>query len=62
MRISSAINKRLKMKRVGLASYHLEGNGQIWFLQIELDIPNHTWQAFIEHPIRSQKLVELSKL
>lgn len=56
-------------ERVGLASCHLEGNTQPWFLQLESDFPSLTWDNFKHHyhlrfgpPIQSHKLGELSKL
>lgn len=58
-----------KAEKVGLASYHLEVNAQLWFLQLEADYPNLTWVDFKQHchlcfgpPIWSNKLGELSKL
>lgn len=54
---------------MGLASFHLEGDAQLWFLKLERDSPNLTWEVFREfwhfrfgHPIRSNKLGELYKL
>ncbi|WMV32036.1 hypothetical protein MTR67_025421 [Solanum verrucosum] len=59
----------LKEEKVGLASFHLEGNAQLWFLQLETDLPQLSWDDFKRHcnlrfgpPIRSQKLGELAKL
>uniref|UniRef100_A0A0V0HJV6 Putative ovule protein n=1 Tax=Solanum chacoense TaxID=4108 RepID=A0A0V0HJV6_SOLCH len=59
----------LEEEKVGLASFHLEGNAQLWFLQLETDLPQLSWDDFKRHcnlrfgpPIRSQKLGELAKL
>ncbi|XP_015168562.1 uncharacterized protein [Solanum tuberosum] len=56
-------------EKVGLASFHLEGNAQLWFLQLETDLPEPSWDEFKRYcnlrfgpPIRSQKLGELAKL
>jgi len=56
-------------EKVGLASFHLEGNAQLWFLQLEIDMPQPSWDEFKRQcnlcfgkPIRSQKLGELAKL
>ncbi|OMP00844.1 hypothetical protein COLO4_12322 [Corchorus olitorius] len=35
-------------EKVGLASFHLEGNAQLWFLKLERDHPAITWDAFAE--------------
>ncbi|KZV15507.1 hypothetical protein F511_38611 [Dorcoceras hygrometricum] len=32
-------------QRVGLASSHLQGDAQIWFLKLERDRPNLTWES-----------------
>ncbi|XP_049388846.1 uncharacterized protein LOC125853216 [Solanum stenotomum] len=56
-------------EKVSLASFHLEGNAQLWFLQLETDLPEPSWDEFKRYcnlrfgpPIRSQKLGELAKL
>ena len=56
-------------ERVGLASFHLEGNAQLWFLQLEIDMPQTSWDEIklqynlrFGPPIRSQKLGQLAKL
>ncbi|XP_043807599.1 uncharacterized protein LOC110608432 isoform X2 [Manihot esculenta] len=56
-------------EQVGLASYHLEGIAQLWYLQLIQDVPNPTWVEFVDQcnlrfgpPIRSNKLGELAKL
>ncbi|OMO61303.1 Retrotransposon gag protein [Corchorus olitorius] len=56
-------------ERVGLASFHLEGDAQLWFLKLERDHPSITWDAFVKQcnlrfgpPIRRNKLGELVKL
>ncbi|XP_043817044.1 uncharacterized protein LOC122724910 [Manihot esculenta] len=56
-------------EQVGLASYHLEGIVQLWYLQLIQDVPNPTWVEFVDQcnlrfgpPIRSNKLGELAKL
>ncbi|XP_021623868.1 uncharacterized protein LOC110623248 [Manihot esculenta] len=56
-------------EKVSLASYHLEGIAQLWYLQMIQDIPNPTWSEFVNQcnlrfgpPIRSNKLGELAKL
>lgn len=56
-------------EKVSLASFHLEGNAQLWFLQLETDMPEPSWDEFKHYcnlrfgpPIRSQKLGELAKL
>lgn len=33
-------------KKVRLASFYLEGEGQLWFLQLEQDKPDLTWEDF----------------
>ena len=47
----------------------MEGNAQLWFLQLETDLPQLSWDNFKRHcnlrfgpPIRSQKMGELAKL
>ncbi|KAF2308590.1 hypothetical protein GH714_010997 [Hevea brasiliensis] len=54
---------------VSLASYHLEGIAQLWYMQLLDDIPNPSWAEFSHQcnlrfgpPIRSNKLGELAKL
>ncbi|KAH0661620.1 hypothetical protein KY284_026551 [Solanum tuberosum] len=56
-------------EKVSLASFHLEGNAQLCFLQLETDLPEPSWDEFKRYcnlrfgpPIRSQKLGELAKL
>ncbi|KAK6248100.1 hypothetical protein QUC31_019665 [Theobroma cacao] len=56
-------------EKVNLASFHLEGNAQLWFLQMEVDTPQPSWDEFKRQchlrfgpPIRSHKLGELAKL
>ncbi|XP_055960653.1 transposon Tf2-1 polyprotein [Mercurialis annua] len=55
--------------KVILASFHLEGDAQLWFLKLQRDRPNISWDNFkvqcqlrFGPPIRSSKLGELSKL
>ncbi|KAH0658001.1 hypothetical protein KY289_026749 [Solanum tuberosum] len=59
----------LDEEKVSLASFHLEGNAQLWFLQLETDLPEPSWDELKRYcnlrfgpPIRSQKLGELAKL
>ncbi|KAF2322890.1 hypothetical protein GH714_031839 [Hevea brasiliensis] len=59
----------LEEEKVSLASFHLEGIAQLWFLQLMNDAPNQTWEEFKHQcilrfgpPIRSNKLGELAKL
>ena len=33
-------------EKVGLASFHLEGNAQLWFLQVEIGISQSSWDEF----------------
>lgn len=33
-------------EKVGLASFHLEGNVQLWFLQLETNMPQPSWDEF----------------
>ncbi|KAH0706378.1 hypothetical protein KY285_010880 [Solanum tuberosum] len=56
-------------EKVSLASFHLEGNAQLWFLQLETDLPEPSLDEFKRYcnlrfgpPIKSQKLGELAKL
>lgn len=56
-------------ERVGLAYFLLEGDAQFWFLKLERDHFNLTWELFKQHchmkfgpPLQSNKLGELSKL
>src|SRR5262249_12369817 len=51
---------------VSLASYHLEGIAQLWFLQLLDDFPQPSWEEFSTQcnlrfgpPVRSNKLGEL---
>eukprot|EP00257_Ricinus_communis_P017974 XP_015576546.1 uncharacterized protein LOC107261479 [Ricinus communis] len=55
--------------KVILASFHLEGDAQLWFLKLQRDRPNISWANFkvqcqlhFGPSIRSSKLGELSKL
>ncbi|XP_058008100.1 uncharacterized protein LOC131182808 [Hevea brasiliensis] len=59
----------LEEEKVGLASIHLEGIAQLWYLQLIQDNPEPTWTDFESQcnkrfgpPIRSNKLGELAKL
>ncbi|KAH0775799.1 hypothetical protein KY290_007210 [Solanum tuberosum] len=56
-------------EKIRLASFHLGGIAQLWFLQLEKDMPQCTWDEFKRQcnlhfgpSIRSQKLGELAKL
>ncbi|KAG8644032.1 hypothetical protein MANES_11G082735v8 [Manihot esculenta] len=56
-------------EKVSLASYHLEGIAQLWYMQLLDDIPDPNWDEFTHQcnlrfgpPIRNNKLSELAKL
>ncbi|KAK6231469.1 hypothetical protein SCA6_001542 [Theobroma cacao] len=56
-------------EKVSLTSFHLEGNAQLWFLQMEVDTPQPSRDEFKRQChlqfgplIRSHKLGELEKL
>lgn len=56
-------------KEVGVASFHLDGDAQLWFLKMEHDIVNITWEEFKQYNnlhfglcIHTTKLGELSNL
>ncbi|OMO79271.1 reverse transcriptase [Corchorus capsularis] len=56
-------------EKVGLASFYLKGDAQLWFLKVERDRPSITWDEFkrqcnlrFGQPVRSNKLGELVKL
>ncbi|WMV58367.1 hypothetical protein MTR67_051752, partial [Solanum verrucosum] len=56
-------------EKVGLAFLYLEGNAQLWFRQLEIDMAQPSWDEFKRQrnlhfgpPIISQKLGELTKL
>lgn len=55
-------------RRLRLASFHLEGGDQLWFLKLKRDCPDLTWELFTQYshlrfgPQIRNKLGELSKL
>ncbi|KAG6495596.1 hypothetical protein ZIOFF_043422 [Zingiber officinale] len=61
--------RTLEEEKVGLASFHLEGDGQLWFIKLERDRPHIQWEEVkyqcnlrFGPPIRYNKLGELAKL
>ncbi|KAH0738993.1 hypothetical protein KY290_037698 [Solanum tuberosum] len=59
----------MEEEKVGLASFHLEGNTHLWFLQLETTLLQLSWDDFKHHcnlhfgpPIRSQKLGKLRQI
>ncbi|KAG6479507.1 hypothetical protein ZIOFF_062973 [Zingiber officinale] len=61
--------RALEEEKVGLASFHLEGDVQLWFIKLERDRPHIQWEEFKDQcnlrfgpSIRNNKLGELAKL
>lgn len=54
---------------MGITSFHLEADAQLWFLKLKSDFPSLSWEGFKEEcnlrfgpVLRCTRLVELSKL